>query len=95
MDSYRIKDRKLNVYKCQHLYHSLVHYSLRLEEGEEIASSTGEEVLITALLGSNEILPCIEQAILTMQVGEHANFKIEGKRFLEDSRRHPKIQEDS
>jgi FKBP-type peptidyl-prolyl cis-trans isomerase 2 len=39
---------------------------------------------ISALLGSDEILSVLEQALLTMKLGENSTFNLEGRRFIND-----------
>jgi FKBP-type peptidyl-prolyl cis-trans isomerase 2 len=72
------------------------HYQLRVAEGnEEIATSLDQLDPITALLGSDEILPTLEKALLTMKMGENSTFNLEGKSFIEGGSSHDQIKEDT
>ena len=54
-----------------------LHYRITLEDGT-VADSTFEEGNpVTLIMGDGALLPTVEQLIIGMQQGEHANFTIE------------------
>jgi len=77
-----VKKLNVNLNNKLELIFIIVHYSLRIDGGEEISNSIEYEAPTMALLGSGEILPSLEKALLTMKVGENSTFSIPGNSLI-------------
>ena len=51
-----------------------------------------DEVPISALLGNNEIIPCVEKAILTMKYGENSTFVMSNKELFGEADEEKEIE---